>query len=183
MSPPPLPDHLVNLTLQYLLPPAGPLPLHLISKQSLQRHHFLNIDPTDAESYFCWPSSGSSQNATSVIRALELLAGNVDLLEKQGHDIKYNTDGEGENSARVQVGDDVQIVFHWQDAEEIGSGGGESGWRYHDAKLSANSHSPGRSSISTDLAQDEALSDELTRSSTPSSDAYWDNYGGSKYSP
>ncbi|KAF9514502.1 hypothetical protein BS47DRAFT_1343080 [Hydnum rufescens UP504] len=180
---PPLPDHVVNLTLQYLLPPSGPLPLHLISKQSLQRHHFLDIDPTDSESYFCWPTSSLNQSPALVIRALELLAGNEELLERQGHDVKYDAD-EDTKRARVHIGNDVQLIFLWQDAEEIGNVG-ESGWRYHDAKFTPTDPPSGANFTVETRANDQPLdasgaSHEIhPRSSSPPSDSYWDAYGAS----
>ncbi|KAF8334138.1 uncharacterized protein EI90DRAFT_3051201, partial [Cantharellus anzutake] len=162
----------------YLLPPIAPIPRHLISKDSLQRHHFLNIDPSDTESYFCWPQSRSPDPIESPIRALELLAGNSELLEKLNHTVNYDGDAET-TRARVQVGDNVQVVFVWQDvSEESASMGGsrESGWRFHDVKrFTAPSQ---ESSLKPQVDDSEQVSCEgVSRPSSPSSDVYWNSYG------
>lgn len=186
---PPLPVHLVNLTLQYLLPPTAPIPTHLLSKLLLQRHHFLNISPDDPEAYFCWPTFPAS--SPSIIQDLEMRAGNEALLNKETHDIAYDHDDEG-SRARVKLSDDLDlyIMFVWQGAGEPGSDG-EAGWRYYDTKrLSATiATAPAGSSswspvpngeidvASSKLNEFEGSGNMHFRSSSPSSDGYWDNYG------
>ena len=180
-APSPLPGDIVNHTLHYLLPPVAPLPPHLISRELLQRHHFLNIDPSDTELYFCWPSSRSSDPLESPIHALELLGGNKELLEKSRHSVTYDSDSET-SRAFVQVGDNVQVVFVWQDVSEGTLSMDESkenGWRFHDV----------RRSISKALApsfqvppNDSVYGDDASRDDSPgsSSPSYWDSYAGSK---
>lgn len=189
---PPLPVHHINLTLQYLLPPTAPLPIHLLSKDLLQRHHFLRITPDVPEEYFCWPTFPSS--AASIIQDLEFRAGNETLLNKEQHDITYEHDEEG-SRARVRLSDelDLYIMFVWQDSDEPGSDG-EAGWRYYDIKrlpITPSHHAvasepKGETQPMTFINQHDLDSPELsggayTRSSSPSSDAYWDNYGMSEF--
>lgn len=193
MQPPPLPVHLVNLTLQYLLPPTAPIPPHLLSKDLLQRHHFLGISSDDPASYFCWPTFPPS--ASSIIQDLELRAGNEALLNKEEHDVQYDHDDEG-SRARVRLSNelDLYIMFVWQGSDEPG-GGGESGWRYYDIKRLPASTAPLPSTVNATSWQQQPIltsqgyhgepeltGDAFTRSSSPSSDAYWDNYGKSIHS-
>jgi hypothetical protein len=201
VTPPPLPVHLINLTLQYLLPPTAPMPIHLLSRELLQRHHFLNISPDDPAAYFFWPMFGipPSSSAVSIIQDLELRAGNEALLNKEVHDIAYEHDDEG-SRARVKLADDLDlyVLFVWQGSDEPGSLG-YGGWRYYDTKRipPSTSTSP---VVDDDRSPPQVPNQEIQsfhinvnhvshdtrlkiednydpRSSSPSSDAYWDNYG------
>lgn len=191
MAPEAIPSHVVHQVLYHLLPPTAPLPEHLLARDLLQRHHFLEIAPDNVESYFCWPSSSPSD----VIRQLELLAGNVHILERVSHEIVYDDDAGSSSSheegaspqyrARVRIADDqdLWIQFVWQGADEPGSRG-EAGWRYFDTKRMSPSESRPRATSSAigsapELDASTSMSPaEVSRPSSPSSDAYWDNYGG-----
>jgi hypothetical protein len=180
--------------LQYLLPPTAPIPTTLLSRELLQRHHFLRISPDDPAAYFCWPSFGTS-SATSVIQDLEMRAGNEALLNKEVHDITYEHDKAG-SRARVKLTDDLDlyVLFIWQGSNETGSLG-DDGWKYYDMKRIPSSTSARRvyghkswspmpnpeiPSLGNEGPYDLPLTnggDEYSRASSPSSDAYWDNYG------
>lgn len=195
VQPPPLPVHLVNLTLQYLLPPTAPIPLHLLSRELLQRHHFLNISSDDPAAYFCWSSfDTSSSSSTSIIQDLELRAGNETLLNKEVHDITYEHDEEG-SRARVKLADDLDlyILFVWQGSQDSGSLG-DDGWRYYDTKRLPSSTSASlavgdygnHALVDRELPSlnggfgvlhDTVSNEDGSRPPSPSSDAYWDNYG------
>lgn len=187
-----IPPHVVHQVLYHLLPPTPPLPEHLIARDLLQRHHFLDINPDNVESYFCWPSS----NPSDIIRELELLAGNVDILERASHEIVYEEDlgsisseddepSSAQFRARVRIADDQDLwmLFVWQGADEAGSRG-EAGWRYFDTKRILPSDTRARATSSAlesspELDASTSMSPaEVSRPTSPSSDAYWDNYGG-----
>lgn len=177
---PPLPVHIINLTLQYLLPPTAPMPLHLLSRELLQRHHFLGISPDDPAEYFCWPTSSSPPSASSsIMHDLEMRAGNEDLLHKPTHEVSYEHGDDG-SRARVRLSDDLDlyVLFVYQGSDE--GGDGEDGWRYNDIQritpATPSTALPPGLGVGV-LSAEVAEEDPYTRSSSPSSDAYWDNYG------
>lgn len=180
------------MTLQYLLPPTAPMPIHLICRELLQRHHFLNITPDDPAAYFCWPSFCTSSTA-SVIQDLDMRAGNEALLNKEVHDITYEHDEDGPR-ARVRLADDLDlyVLFAWQGSGDPGSLG-DDGWRYYDTKRipAVGGHRsqppvPNQEvgSFHTHVNDYDGPHDfgpanggeAGSRPSSPCSDAYWDNY-------
>lgn len=109
---------------------------------------------------------------------LEMRAGNEDLLHKATHSVSYE-----HGRARVRLSDDldVYVLFVWQEP----GAGGEDGWKYYDiqritsASSTSTAPTPGVG-VGVGVLSEVADSEEpYTRSSSPSSDAYWDNYGTS----
>ncbi|KZP31265.1 hypothetical protein FIBSPDRAFT_1037716 [Athelia psychrophila] len=127
MDPEPISPLALNVILQYILPPSQlsePLPKHLTSTPLLQRHHFLNISPSDPLEYLCWPSENRA-------RALELLEDlsthKIEDDAAKERDIQYTSDVE-HTYAHVNPAKDLRLVFQWD-------GQGEDGWKYHDTTI------------------------------------------------
>ena len=95
MGPLPLPHHLPNLLLQYFLQ-ADKIPIHLLSKQLLHRHHFLHITPEQQLSYLRWPASDVEQDASEENQLTHFLNDlafvNVDSLDD--FPVRYTSDNE-----------------------------------------------------------------------------------------
>lgn len=140
--PPPLPAHAIGVLLQYIVPPSQvtqPLPPHLLSRDLLQRHHFLSLRPDEPADYLCWPAKGSSTGPSA-----------VDLLESLPRPddgappppIAYTSDDEHAYAhalldAGPPLSGRVRIVFQWDESEHS--------WRYHDtstAPLTVSSDQP-----------------------------------------
>ncbi|KZT57389.1 hypothetical protein CALCODRAFT_555359 [Calocera cornea HHB12733] len=116
-----LPEHTVQLTLQYLLPPVPPLPPHLLSNPLRQRHLLLH---TSDGSYFCWPSSCASPDR--LLSLLESLSSS-DLPPSRISKPAYALPDEHTLLACVDIGGLVRLVWRWEcDRHE---------WGYHDAML------------------------------------------------
>lgn len=126
--PTPIPLSAVHVILQYISPPSQltqPIPPYLISRDLLQRHHFLQISYDNPEEYLCWPSSAKSKS-----QAVDLL----ESLPTPAHDqltdypIQYTSDGE-HTYAHVGLSSTsdsgVRIIFQWND----------DGWKYHDTDV------------------------------------------------
>ncbi|TCD71504.1 hypothetical protein EIP91_008885 [Steccherinum ochraceum] len=129
MSPTPLSPSTVHVLLQYISPPSQlllPLPPYLLSKPLLQRHHFLDISPSDPHEYLCWPASLTT--SLKAIHLLESLPRAVDD-EPVPYPVQYTSDDE-RTCAHVHItstGDDgLRLVFQWDDVD---------GWKFHDANL------------------------------------------------
>ncbi|KZO98333.1 hypothetical protein CALVIDRAFT_562250 [Calocera viscosa TUFC12733] len=116
-----LPEHTIQLTLQYLLPPVPPLPPHLLSNPLRQRHLLLH---TSDGSYFCWPSSCASPDR--LLSLLESLSSS-DLPPSRISKPAYALPDEHTLLACVDIGGLVRLVWRWEcDRHE---------WGYHDAML------------------------------------------------
>lgn len=123
MTPHPIPPHIYALTLQYIVPPQAPLPPHLISTALQQRHYFLNVSHhEDPYEYFLWPKSLED----GVGKRLADIPHEDD---RPMRTITYLHSPEGLLQCRVGLGDELQVVFTF---EESSSGDEESSWRYHD---------------------------------------------------
>ncbi|KIJ68419.1 hypothetical protein HYDPIDRAFT_173149 [Hydnomerulius pinastri MD-312] len=123
----PIQSHTVKLILQYISPPSQlsePLPPHLISTALRQRHHYLQISPTDPTEYLCWPTFSKT-------RAIELLESLIDVSDEDqpdGYPTRYTSDLES-TFAHVQVstsGEGLRMLFQWDELD---------GWKYHDLQL------------------------------------------------
>lgn len=128
MAPSPIHPSAVHLVLQYIAPPSQltqPLPPYLLSRDLLQRHHFLQISFEDPQEYLCWPSATNQKS-----RAVDLL----ESVPPSSHDelatypVQYTSDEEhiyAHVSLSSNSDDGVRLVFQWSD----------DGWKYHDASL------------------------------------------------
>lgn len=186
--PPPLPPHTIGIVLQYIAPPSQltePLPPHLLSGTLLQRHHFLNITPTDPAEYLCWPSKDTPSHRPPAIDVLEALPRPVD--DAPPYQVAYTADDE-HAYAHVLLGgappaqDPVRLVFQWDGTES---------WRYHDASTApfagVLSDEPlGALAPPTDtedaMAQEEAFARRAPLGESPAAhageeDDYWNAYG------
>ncbi|KAL4243547.1 hypothetical protein ABKN59_001202 [Abortiporus biennis] len=131
MSPSPISPSTVHVLLNYILPPSQidqPLPPYLLSKDLLQRHHFLSILPDAPDEYLCWPTS-SPDAASKAIQLLESLPTPLDDEPPSSYPTQYQADGE-HTYAHVNLtstGDDgVRLVFQWDYLH---------GWKYHNLGL------------------------------------------------
>jgi hypothetical protein len=128
MVPSPLLPYHVQLILQYIVPPSEleqPIPSHLLSRQLLQRHVFLEIQPTDSPSYL-------SRDPSSRDRAISLL----ESVRKPFDDLEsplpvaYLADREtafAHVHLRSLDAEGLRLVFEW-DASD-------ASWKYHDVGL------------------------------------------------
>jgi len=166
MDPTPILPHSVNLILHYISPPSQlsiPLPPHLISKDLLHRHHFLQPDTPDA--YLCWPSP----HQYHTIAFLENL--HIDDDQCTTYPVRYVSDDQ--TYAHVAVTSGLRLIFQWDNLE---------GWKYHDAKLMP--FPPGCYTSLQD-AVNQPLVKPVAEYSSPISggrdladeDTYWDAYG------
>lgn len=183
MAATPIPPHVVHTVFQYILPPSLPMPLHLLSRPLIERHHFLSISATDPASYLCWPSSYTDQ----VTEALE--GGLQDpLMSEPEHDVRYSAPDHETLLAHVRPHAEsrLQIVFAWDTRTET--------WGYHDARMLPF---PELSLSSLDIALADRrkalptvesfckVENQLlhgSRSSSPASDNFWAGYN-SRSSP
>ncbi|KAG8962399.1 hypothetical protein FRC03_004263 [Tulasnella sp. 419] len=179
---PPLPQHLIDLTLQYLLPPSPPLPHHLLSAPLLQRHRFLSIDASSApETYFLWPRRDGSKE-TDVVQALEGVASKK-LVEGQIRDIYYDAESDEEMIKAYVIVPchpaDLAIVYAFvhpsEDAKETAE------WRYHDVVFRGESMPSYRDleSALKGLSISKKSTENKDSQDTPSAEDYWDGYGSS----
>ena len=128
MSPTPLENSTVHLTLQYISPPSQldrPLPPHLLSKSLLQRHHFLDISHENPSDYLCWPSDSSAK----AVDLLESRPSSHDD-EPQLYPIHYASDAENTYAHVVlppagSDGEAARLVFQWDN----------NGWKFHNTAL------------------------------------------------
>jgi len=117
------PRHVLELTLQYLLPLNLPLPPHIISPPLLQRHHFLSIQPSDAAAYLLWPKNdgSSSDDTIGALDEIQLEDVNFEHIEAL-----FTADADAVK-AHVKLGGDLQVIFlHSPDTV------GNVEWKYHD---------------------------------------------------
>lgn len=137
---PSFPPHLFPLVLQYLLPPTPPIPSHLLSNSLLQRHYFLDINPSDdPDLYFLFPAPG--KKSSEVIRELEQMAasGNTPANAKEPS-VEYVAQEGSAVKARVPLGEKLLVIFSLdarnpnaqvppasEPTEEV-----RHEWRYHD---------------------------------------------------
>ncbi|KAJ1311193.1 hypothetical protein OPQ81_009694 [Rhizoctonia solani] len=174
MNPTPLASHTISLALQYLLPPSE-LPTHLISRPLLQRHHFLNISPSDTAAYLCWPHSDADPEKS--VTALEQLATQDHEWLVRTSDIRYQPQASSSDAvqARVWLANTVQLVFVWEEDQD------GAGWRYFDTD-----HRPLPSNCSSTLTPTfQVTRPEEDREQEVSADDYWAGYdsGSSPRSP
>jgi len=180
MAATPIPPHVVYTVFQYILPPALPIPLHLLSRPLVERHHFLSVSPTDSAAYLCWPSPHTAQ----VTEALEHAAQGA-LASEPEHDVRYSAPDQETLLAHVRpyAESPLQIVFTWD--------AGTESWRYHDARMLPFPDAA-RSSLDDALANraravpglvfpysDADEPSNGTRSSSPADDDYWAGYESS----
>ncbi|KAF7966651.1 hypothetical protein HWV62_37541 [Athelia sp. TMB] len=188
MDPEPISPLAVNFILQYILPPSQlsqPLPKHLTSTLLLQRHHFLNISPTDPLEYLCWPS----ENRTRAFELLEEFSTRKNEGdEAQKCDVEYTSDTE-HTYAHVNLAKDLRLVFQWD-------GEGEDGWKYHDtglmpfpagglaslpealAQASCNPSASGRTDSSYPESSSLGSAYGVIEEDPADDDDYWNAYGG-----
>ncbi|OJA18724.1 hypothetical protein AZE42_01268 [Rhizopogon vesiculosus] len=171
----PIQSHTVHFILQYISPPSlltQSLPLHLLSKPLLQRHHFLQISPDTPVEYLCWPAPHSA-------RAIELLDNFLTSTEDPDeYSVRYTSDAE-HTYAHVQVvaqDEGVRMLFQWDD---------QDGWKYHDTQLMPfpptsrpTLEQATAESYSADEVLEQAVSAASTIAADPNSeDDYWNAYG------
>lgn len=130
MSPSPLSPNVVHVLLQYISPPSQlthPIPPHLLSKNLLQRHHFLHITPEQPDEYLCWPSHPEKN-----IRVLEFLEARprpIDDDQPTAYPVQYSFDGE-DFFAHVDLsgdtGEGARSILQWDESGE---------WKYHNSDL------------------------------------------------
>ncbi|KAG8918089.1 hypothetical protein FRC01_002046 [Tulasnella sp. 417] len=156
---PPFPPHLFPLILQYLLPPTPPIPSHLLSNSLLQRHYFLDINPSDdPDLYFLFPTPG--KNSSDVIRELERMAsgGNI---PPNGDEpsVEYIAQEGSAVRARVPLGEKLLVIFSLdtrdpnaqvppatETVEEV-----RPEWRYHDVIWKSDDLPPGHPDVQAAL--------------------------------
>ncbi|KAH7883617.1 hypothetical protein F5I97DRAFT_1813788 [Phlebopus sp. FC_14] len=175
-------SHIVRLVLQYIAPPSQlsqPLPRHLISTALFQRHHYLQITPTNPVEYLCWPAPHNS-------RAIQLLDKCTDLSDEDqsdGYSVRYTSDPD-DAYAHVQISEKeegLRMLFQWDDVE---------GWRYHDLQLmpfpELSFLTPEESlslippvGVAFDRAQLIESVAEANSNTDVDDDPYWDSYGAS----
>jgi hypothetical protein len=178
--PPELPGHIVAVVLDYLHPTLSlPLPTYLLSTPLIQRHHFLNINPENAQEYLSWPPHSASQEASVKHNLVEVLAA---LAPHEGHNgtaypIRYTADGETAYAHVLAEAPSLQmtarIIFQWD---------GSEAWKYHDAST-APLPSPNFATLQETMAANtngngSASLPDRRDPSEDGHDDYWDSYGG-----
>ncbi|KAI0801289.1 hypothetical protein C8Q74DRAFT_1454658 [Fomes fomentarius] len=119
MSPSPLSPNVVHLT--------HPIPPHLLSKNLLQRHHFLDITPEQPDEYLCWPSH--PEKNIRVLEFLEARSRPIDDDRPTAYPVQYSFDGE-DFFAHVDLsgdtGEGARLILQWDEPGE---------WKYHNSDL------------------------------------------------
>lgn len=162
---PPFPPHLFALILQYLLPPTPPIPSHLLSNSLLQRHYFLDINPSDdPDLYFLFPAPG--KKSSEVVRELERMAsgGNAPP-NAERPDVEYVVQEGSAVRARVRLGENLLVIFSLDarnpnvqgaPTTEASQDAGPE-WRYHDVIWRSDALLAGHSDIQTATASAQNL--------------------------
>ncbi|KAH8102638.1 hypothetical protein BXZ70DRAFT_1070881 [Cristinia sonorae] len=167
MSPTPISPNTVHVLLQYISPPSQlslPLPPYLLSKPLLQRHHFLDISPSDPHEYLCWPAPLA--DSLKAIHLLESLPRPLDDDEPIAYPVQYTSDDE-HTSAHVHITPSgeggIRLVFQWDEND---------GWKFHDAKLM-----PFPTNSTTSLLEALGAHSSPMRIAVPEYPADWNPYG------
>jgi len=152
----------VSILLDYISPLSQELPAHLLSQPLLQRHHFLDIQPSDPVQYLSWPSSDQQQ----AFRLLE----SYGLDQKHSESefcIRYTADHES-FSAHVELGSSgVRLVFQWDSRDQT--------WKYHNCTLMPFPL-PSYDSVA-EAQQNLSLAGAHETNEITDEDAYWESYG------
>ncbi|KAG7099253.1 hypothetical protein E1B28_001116 [Marasmius oreades] len=180
--PSPLEPATISLLLQYIVPPSqltDPIPSHLISKNLLNRHFFLNLrDPSsDPASYLSWPSPDRQK----VFDILESSSTSLDCI-LSNLNIHYTGDIDSTFAhAEIPTVDqdlpNIRMVFEW-DVED-------SSWKYHNLALMPF---PTQSFHSVSAITNVGIGASRTNhfNDQTEDESYWDSYGnagGSQRSP
>lgn len=168
----PISTHLVETVFRYILPPNLPVPRHLLSTPSLERHHYLSISPADASAYLCWPST----HVNETIQLLEQTSLQDASTGKPEHEVRYTASDEETLLAHVRPDPQspLRVIFMWDSNVDQ--------WGYHDCGLMPFPPSAHCDLDSALAARVNVSSRSLSRSSSPDSD-YWGGYTSSDTSP
>ncbi|KAF9015220.1 hypothetical protein BDQ17DRAFT_1268860, partial [Cyathus striatus] len=179
----------ISLVLHFIAPPSqltAPIPSHLVSRPLLQRHHFLNIDPSHPAEYLAWPSP-SQQKA---VHLLDTLISHPS--PSHNYPVQYVVDPES-IYAHVRITSEpseptsaLRLIFLWDKS---------CGWQYHDLSLMPfppNSHpslenvlemfhSPGDFLQETPYSFTQPQVSSSLDSDDGDGPSYWDAYGATDH--
>lgn len=144
------------------------IPVNLISKPLLQRHHFLGLTPHDSE-YLIWPSENQSH-------VLQLLS--TEPLPSQEHtehlSVHYTADKE-HLLAHVRITPELRLVFLWDMDHKD--------WRYHNVDtmpFPVNSYSRFNDAVAVyspdDFLQEQCHDAHVSGDQDEDDDSYWNSY-------
>jgi hypothetical protein len=154
----------VDTVLSYLFPPStSPIPSHLLSTPTRQRHHFLNLSPSDP-AYFSWPAQTHSPEHT-----LDSLSQSTHSPESDWAAVVQYTANPDSIAAYVPLAPALHLVFLYEPQSS-------PPWKYHDTQplpIPSNTHVSVTSAIAATRPRSEA---EMDGSYDDNPDSYWAGY-------